>query len=98
MAKIIMYPGDNGKEAVNWKDIQGQNVTALDEMNVLVLGSGGREHALAWHDWHVSFNNSWFLSFKFDGVKSNLASYLLFVHSKFWCFFRSFKHQHLRNQ
>ena len=43
-----MYPGDNGKEAVNWKDIQGQNVTALDEMNVLVLGSGGREHALAW--------------------------------------------------
>lgn len=48
MAKIIMYPGDNGKEAVIWKDIQGQNVTALDEMNVLVLGSGGREHALAW--------------------------------------------------
>lgn len=48
MAKIIMYPGDNGKETVNWKDIQGQNVTALDEMNVLVLGSGGREHALAW--------------------------------------------------
>lgn len=48
MAKIIMYSGDNGKETVNWKDIQGQNVTALDEMNVLVLGSGGREHALAW--------------------------------------------------
>lgn len=43
-----MYPGDNGKEAVNWKDVQGQNVTALDEMNILVLGSGGREHALAW--------------------------------------------------
>lgn len=43
-----MYPGDNGKEAVSWKDVQGQNVTALDEMNILVLGSGGREHALAW--------------------------------------------------
>lgn len=48
MAKIVMYPGDNGKETVNSKDIQGQNVTALDEMNILVLGSGGREHALAW--------------------------------------------------
>ena len=47
MAKIIMYPADNKKDAVNWKDVQGQHIT-LVEKNVLVLGSGGREHALAW--------------------------------------------------
>lgn len=47
MEKIIMYPGENKKEAVDWKDIQAQYITAV-ERNVLVLGSGGREHALAW--------------------------------------------------
>ena len=47
MDKIIMYPADNGKEAVNWKEIQGQYITAV-RRNILVLGSGGREHALAW--------------------------------------------------
>ena len=48
MAKtIIMYPADNAKETVDWKDVQGQHVTALMR-NMLVLGSGGREHALAW--------------------------------------------------
>ena len=46
MEKIIMYPGENKKEAVDWKDIQAQYITAV-ERNVLVLGSGGREHALA---------------------------------------------------
>ncbi len=47
MEKIIMYPGENRKDAVNFKDIQAQYITAV-ERNVLVLGSGGREHALAW--------------------------------------------------
>jgi len=47
MAKIIMYPADNAKQTINWKDVQGQHVTAVNR-NVLVLGSGGREHALAW--------------------------------------------------
>ena len=47
MAKIIMYPADNKKDAADWKEVQGQHVT-LVEKNVLVLGSGGREHALAW--------------------------------------------------
>lgn len=47
MKKIIMYPGENKKEAVDWKDIQAQYITTV-ERNVLVLGSGGREHALAW--------------------------------------------------
>ena len=47
MEKIIMYPGENKKEAVDWKDIQAQYITTV-ERNVLVLGSGGREHALAW--------------------------------------------------
>jgi phosphoribosylamine--glycine ligase len=47
MEKIIMYPGENKKEAVDWKDIQAQYITNV-ERNVLVLGSGGREHALAW--------------------------------------------------
>ena len=47
MAKIIMYPADNEKDAVNWKDAQGQYITAV-RRNILVLGSGGREHALAW--------------------------------------------------
>ena len=42
-----MYPGETKKDAVDFKDIQGQHVTAV-ERNVLVLGSGGREHALAW--------------------------------------------------
>ena len=47
MERIIMYPGENKKDTVNYKDIQAQNITAV-ERNVLVLGSGGREHALAW--------------------------------------------------
>ena len=47
MENIIMYPGDNTKEAVDFKAIQGQHVTAVVK-NILVLGSGGREHALAW--------------------------------------------------
>ena len=42
-----MYPADNSKEAVDWKTIQGQHITAV-KRNILVLGSGGREHALAW--------------------------------------------------
>ena len=47
MAKIIMYPGEARKESLDWKDVQGQHITAV-ERNILVLGSGGREHALAW--------------------------------------------------
>ena len=47
MAKIVMYPADNAKEALDWKAVQGQHITAV-ERKVLVLGSGGREHALAW--------------------------------------------------
>ena len=47
MEEIIMYPGENKKDTVNYKDIQAQHITAV-ERNVLVLGSGGREHALAW--------------------------------------------------
>ena len=47
MAKIIMYPADNKKDAVDWKAVQGQHITAV-RRNILVLGSGGREHALAW--------------------------------------------------
>ena len=47
MEKIIMYPADNEKDALDWKDIQGQHITAV-ERNILVLGSGGREHALVW--------------------------------------------------
>lgn len=47
MEEIIMYPGENRKDTVNYKDIQAQYITAV-ERNVLVLGSGGREHALAW--------------------------------------------------
>ncbi len=47
MERIVMYNVDNQKEAVNWKDVQWQYVTAV-ERRVLVLGSGGREHALAW--------------------------------------------------
>ena len=42
-----MYPGDNTKDAVDYKAVQGQHVTAVVR-NILVLGSGGREHALAW--------------------------------------------------
>ncbi|MBO4328202.1 MAG: phosphoribosylamine--glycine ligase [Bacteroidales bacterium] len=42
-----MYPGEVQKDAVDWKAIQGQHVTAVVR-NILVLGSGGREHALAW--------------------------------------------------
>lgn len=47
MENIIMYPGDTTKDAVDWKVAQGQHVTAVVR-NILVLGSGGREHALAW--------------------------------------------------
>ena len=47
MEKIVMYPGENKKDTVNFKDIQTQYITAV-QRNVLVLGSGGREHALAW--------------------------------------------------
>ena len=47
MAKIIMYPGEARKETMDWKAAQGQHITAV-ERNILVLGSGGREHALAW--------------------------------------------------
>ena len=42
-----MYPAEVSKDTLDWKDLQGQNITALRK-NVLVLGSGGREHALAW--------------------------------------------------
>ena len=42
-----MYPADNEKDALDWKAIQGQHITAI-RRNILVLGSGGREHALAW--------------------------------------------------
>lgn len=47
MERIIMYPGETKKDAVDFKDLQSQLITAV-ERNVLVLGSGGREHALAW--------------------------------------------------
>ena len=47
MEKIVMYPVDNEKDVMDWKAVQGQHVTAV-QRNVLVLGSGGREHALAW--------------------------------------------------
>ncbi len=47
MEKIIMYPADNEKDALDWKAIQGQHITAV-RRNILVLGSGGREHALVW--------------------------------------------------
>ena len=47
MENIIMYPGDTSKDAVDWKAAQGQHITAVVR-NILVLGSGGREHALAW--------------------------------------------------
>ena len=42
-----MYPVDNQQEAVDFKALQEQYITAVDR-KVLVLGSGGREHALAW--------------------------------------------------
>ena len=42
-----MYPGEISKDAVDWKEVQGQHVTAVVK-NILVLGSGGREHALVW--------------------------------------------------
>lgn len=42
-----MYPGDTSQDAVDWRAAQGQHVTAV-QRNILVLGSGGREHALAW--------------------------------------------------
>lgn len=42
-----MYPGEVEKDAVDWKAVQGQHITAV-QRNILVLGSGGREHALAW--------------------------------------------------
>ncbi len=47
MAKIIMYPGETKQEALDWKQTQEQHITAVFK-NILVLGSGGREHALAW--------------------------------------------------
>ena len=47
MENIIMYPGETSKDTVDWKAVQGQHVTAVVK-NILVLGSGGREHALAW--------------------------------------------------
>ena len=47
MERIIMYPTENEKETLNWKAVQGQHITAV-KRNILVLGSGGREHALAW--------------------------------------------------
>lgn len=47
MENIIMYPGDTSKDAVDWKAAQGQHITTV-QRNILVLGSGGREHALAW--------------------------------------------------
>ena len=47
MERIIMYPGETKEDAVDFKDIQSQLITAVN-WNVLVLGSGGREHALAW--------------------------------------------------
>ena len=42
-----MYPTEATKDAVDWKAAQGQHITAVVR-NILVLGSGGREHALAW--------------------------------------------------
>ena len=42
-----MYPGEARKETLDWKAAQGQHITAV-KRNILVLGSGGREHALAW--------------------------------------------------
>ena len=42
-----MYPGEARKETLDWKAVQGQHITAV-KRNILVLGSGGREHALAW--------------------------------------------------
>ena len=47
MEKIIMYPGEVRKDTMDWKAVQGQHITAV-KRNILVLGSGGREHALAW--------------------------------------------------
>ena len=47
MEEIIMYPGEARQETMDWKAIQGQRITAVVR-NILVLGSGGREHALAW--------------------------------------------------
>lgn len=47
MEQIIMYPGVTSKDAVDWKESQGQHITAV-QRNILVIGSGGREHALAW--------------------------------------------------
>ena len=47
MEKIVMYPVDNEKDVMDWKAVQGQHITAV-KRNILVLGSGGREHALAW--------------------------------------------------
>ncbi len=44
---IVMYPGDTSKDTVDWKATQGQHITAV-QRNILVLGSGGREHAIAW--------------------------------------------------
>ena len=47
MARIVMYPGEARKDTLDWKAVQGQHITAV-ERKILVLGSGGREHALAW--------------------------------------------------
>ena len=40
-----MYPGDSNKKPVDWTDLR-RLFTAV-ERRILVLGSGGREHALA---------------------------------------------------
>ena len=47
MENIIMYPTGTTQDTVDWKAAQGPHVTAVVK-NILVLGSGGREHALAW--------------------------------------------------
>ena len=45
MKEIVMYPTDNQKEEYDLKNVLE---VPLYERRVLVLGSGGREHALAW--------------------------------------------------
>ena len=44
-----MYPtpADFQKESVDWKEVELQKAGLMME-NILVLGSGGREHAIAW--------------------------------------------------
>lgn len=47
MSEMIIRINDSRKEHENFKDVQMQNVTSVVR-TILVLGSGGREHALAW--------------------------------------------------